>query len=85
MVAAKEDTDYSKHPLFALGVPILQKHFDKMNEAMEEGDITRVVSEEHTLTGLELYAIAYAFKTLLDINHDILSKGESEGIASEDC
>jgi len=71
--------DYEAHPLFALGVPILQKHFDKMREAMEEGDIMKVAMEEHSLTGLDLYAMAYSFKTLLDINQEIISKKENDG------
>jgi len=46
---------------------------------MEEGDIMKVAMEEHSLTGLDLYAMAYSFKTLLDINQEIISKKENDG------
>lgn len=75
MVAHQKTED---HPLFALGVPILQKHYEAMQDAMDKPphDISPTAVATHSLSGIELYAMAFAFKTILDINADLLKQLE---------
>ncbi len=72
-MVAQANKEFDTHPLFQLGVPILQKHYEIMQEAMDTPphNIASVSSATHSLSGIELYAMAYSFATLLDINKQL--------------
>ena len=69
-MVAQVNKEFDTHPLFQLGVPILQKHYEAMQDAIDNPphNIASVASATHSLSGIELYAMAYSFAKLLDIN-----------------
>ena len=76
MVASQTSQEHTDDPLFELGVPILQKHYDAMQSAMENPphDMLSVAESVHSISGLELYAMAYSFKRLLEVNIGLQEK-----------